>query len=75
VRYAQPPALVFGSSAGGSPEWVIDRHVPTCEGRFQASVGSPRTASKGEIAEVSEQTGRGNRQKNWLVIVLTVGTS
>jgi len=31
--------------------------------------------SKGEIAEVSEQTGRGNRQKNWLVIVLTVGTS
>jgi hypothetical protein len=33
------------------------------------------TTSKGEIAEVSEQTGRGNRQKNWLVIVLTVGTS
>jgi hypothetical protein len=33
------------------------------------------TTSKGEIAEVSEQTGRGNRQKNWLVIVLTVGMS
>jgi hypothetical protein len=33
------------------------------------------TTPKGEIAEVSEQTGRGNRQKNWLVIVLTIGTS
>jgi hypothetical protein len=33
------------------------------------------TTSKGEIAEVSEQSGRGNRQKNCLVIVLTIGTS
>jgi hypothetical protein len=38
-------------------------------------LGHHATTSKGEIAEVSEQTGRGNRQKNWLVIVLTIGTS
>jgi hypothetical protein len=66
----------MGSSASGSPEYVIDRHVAACKGRLQASCWlTAQRPRKAKIAEASEQTGRGNRQKNWLVIVLTVGTS